>query len=290
MNGLVNGMYDGLTNGLNNGLFDGLDNGLHNGLVNNEIVNDADAQNFIAAIGSLNQLQQYAIKKLVFDLKANALWNKMKALYPFIGGSASTHKFNLKNPLNTDAAFRLVFSGGWTHSSTGATPNGTNAYADTFLTASTHLSKSSAHFAKYNRNNDLVGTQKCDGSYSGSGASITYFQHNYVSANAVIGEVGLVVSYTPTNTKGLYIASRTELNNFSLFRNNISLGNNTSTISNISSVKNYIGARLTQPGTADSFNSYECAFASLGDGLTDNQIKIYYNIVQNYQTLLGRQV
>ena len=92
---------------------------------------DADAQAFITAAAITDVTQQNAINTLVVDLKGYNIWTKMKALYPFVGGTASTHKFNLKNPLDTDAAFRLTFSGGWTHSSTGALPNGTNAYADT---------------------------------------------------------------------------------------------------------------------------------------------------------------
>ena len=32
----------------------------------------------------------------------------MKAIYPFVGGTATTHKFNLKDPADINAAFRLV--------------------------------------------------------------------------------------------------------------------------------------------------------------------------------------
>lgn len=93
---------------------------------------DADAQAFITATG-ISGTNASAINTLVLDLKAANIWTKMKAIYPIIGGTATAHKFNLKNPLDTDAAFRLSFVGGWTHSSNGALPNGTNAFADTFL-------------------------------------------------------------------------------------------------------------------------------------------------------------
>jgi hypothetical protein len=36
----------------------------------------------------------------------------------------------MSNPLDTDAAFRLSFSGGWTFGATGMTPNGTNGYSN----------------------------------------------------------------------------------------------------------------------------------------------------------------
>ena len=100
---------------------------------------DTDAQAFITAAAITDSTQQSAINTLVVDLKGYSIWSKMRALYPFVGGTASTHKWNLKNPLDTNAAFRLVFNGGWTHSSTGAKPNGTNAYADTYFTPNTEM-------------------------------------------------------------------------------------------------------------------------------------------------------
>ena len=72
---------------------------------------DPDAQAFITAAAITDPTQQAAINTLVVDLKGYSIWTKMKALYPFVGGTASAHKFNLKDPRDLDSAFRLVFSG-----------------------------------------------------------------------------------------------------------------------------------------------------------------------------------
>jgi hypothetical protein len=79
--------------------------GVRNGVVT-QVVNavDADATAFIAAAGITNLTQAAAISTLVDDLKTYGLWTKMKALYPFVGGSAASHKFNLKDPRDLDAA------------------------------------------------------------------------------------------------------------------------------------------------------------------------------------------
>jgi len=114
---------------------------------------DPDAQAFITAAAITNPIQQNAINQLVLDLKAYSIWTKFKALYPFVGGTATTHKYNLKNPLDTNAAFRLVFNGGWTHSANGALSNGTNGYADTFLNPSISLSQNSTNLSYYSRTN-----------------------------------------------------------------------------------------------------------------------------------------
>jgi hypothetical protein len=67
---------------------------------------DVDALAFIAAASITDSTQQSAIDTLVKSLKSANIWTKMKALYPFVGGTATTHKFNLKDPRDLDAAYR----------------------------------------------------------------------------------------------------------------------------------------------------------------------------------------
>jgi hypothetical protein len=96
------------------------------------IIVDANAQAFITAAGITDSTQQSAIDNLVIGLKADGIWTNMTAIYPFVGGTATTHKYNLKDPRDLDVAYRLAFSGGWTHNANGITGNGVNTYADTF--------------------------------------------------------------------------------------------------------------------------------------------------------------
>lgn len=93
---------------------------------------DADAQLYIDAVGGMSQQQKNNLTIHVMALKNSGLWAKLKAIYPFFGTTAAQHKFNLKNPLDTNAAFRLVFFGGVVHGEQFIEGNGTNAYADSF--------------------------------------------------------------------------------------------------------------------------------------------------------------
>lgn len=246
---------------------------------------DPDAQAFITAAGITDATQQQAINTLVLDLKGYGIWTKMKAIYPFVGGTASTHKWNLKDPRDLDAAFRLVFNGGWTHSSTGATPNGTNGYANTYLNTSSILNISSAHFSKYNRTNDLIGNK-----VDGSSDTTRFFQQNYSAGNGIIGEIGSIASYTQTDTRGLFTISRTANNAFKVFKNSSSVTSNTTTILNLPSLNVYIGARNENNTGTVFYNTYECAFSSIGDGLTDTEAANLYTAVQAFETTLGRSV
>jgi hypothetical protein len=117
---------------------------------------DSDAQAFLTAAGITDPIISGAIDTLVVDLKAANIWSKMKAIYPMVGGSSSTHKWNLKDPRDLDAAFRLAFYGGWTHNSNGATPNGVNGYADTKINSNLELTLINMHFASalYSRTNN----------------------------------------------------------------------------------------------------------------------------------------
>jgi hypothetical protein len=250
---------------------------------------DADAQAFITAANITNTTQQSAVNTLVTSLKSANIWTKMKAIYPFVGGTATTHKFNLKDPRDLDAAYRLVFNGGWTHSANGALPNGSNAFANTYFRPLSVLGNSDAHISKYNRNNDLIGN-KTDGTYGVVSGNIYYIQQNYAAGNGIIGDSATIVSYTPTDTRGLFTTTRTSSTSVKSFRNTTQQGS-TVTISNLYNTDSnaYLGAR-NDNGVTNHFNSYEAAFFSLGNGLNDAEVTALYNAVQAYQTTLGRQV
>lgn len=250
-----------------------------------QTVSDPDAQAFVTAANIEDQVQANAVNQLVIDMKAANIWTKMKAVYPFVGGTAASHKWNLKDPQDTNAAFRLVFLGGWTHSSTGAKPNGTNGYADTFLKPATSLTISSAHFSKYNRNNDLAGI-KIDGTLDN--VNTQFFQQNYTAANGVIGSSASIATYTATDTRGLFTVTRIANNAIKVFRNSSQVASNTTTITALPNTNVIIGAR--NDGTIVYYNSYECAFASIGDGLTDTEAANFYTMVQTFNTTLNRQV
>jgi hypothetical protein len=50
----------------------------------------------------------------------------------------------------------------------------------------------------------------------------------------------------------------------------------------------YIGA-VNNYGTASFFNPRECAFSSLGNGLTPTEASAFYSAVQTFNTSLSRQ-
>jgi len=246
---------------------------------------DPDAQAFITAAGITDPTQQSAINTLVLDLKGYGIWTKMKAVYPFVGGTATTHKYNLKDPRDLDAAFRLSFINTWTHSSTGAIPTGGTAYADTFLLNGNHLGQDSAHASYYVRNH--VSGQYTelgiDNSNTGGKLNIAYNWNgtSYPACQAnqnAIGGASAIPSY--------WIISRTGSANYGWFRNTTK-----TTVTQASSAPNTTTTiKLGGYGLNYSGGGRECAFATIGDGLSDAEVSNLYTAVQAYQTTLGRQV
>ena len=256
------------------------------------IVADADAQAFLNAAVITNQTQATAINTLVTDLKTANIWTKMKAIYPFVGGTATTHKFNLKDPRDLDAAYRLVFNGGGTHSATGYAGNASNAWANTFLNAQTNLTNSNLHLSFYSRTasplNAYSGEILVNAPY-GSGTSwIALRTNNKTGGGSAYFSAGNdAVNALASNTlSGFFIGSETSNVLRKLYRNGSSIATNTTSDNNP-----LPSGPITLLGySAGSNSGNESAFASIGDGLTDAEATAFYNAVQAYQTTLSRNV
>jgi len=247
---------------------------------------DADAQSFITAANITDTTQKIAINNLVTDLKTYGIWTKMKAVYPFVGGTATTHKFNLKDPRDLDAAYRLVFNGGWTHSSTGALPNGTTGYADTKLNPSVVIPLIN-HLSYYSRTN-VSGLQVEMGIYDSTTLKI---QHLRVANAYQSGNLAGGTNFTSTtDSRGFWLGTRRSNSDKEVYKNGTSEG--TYTTLDLTENPNkliYIGARNENPSAAN-FSSKECAFASIGDGLTDTEAANFYTAVQKFNTTLSRNI
>jgi len=251
-------------------------------------ITDPDAIAFLAAAGITNQTIGIAINTLVTDLKGYGVWAKMKAIYPFVGGTATTHKFNLKDPQDLNAAFRLVFSGGWTHSANGAQPNAVNGYADTFAIPSSHLN-SNSHLSCYLNTIQISASfPYVIGSYnSETQAMAIRTWGSFDNLSRTYNYSGLNAANTALNSDGFWLTNIEGLNQTQL-RNNVLRA--TGAKSGSSPTATLTLSALNAGGSPTSFSSQRLAIASIGDALTTNEATNFYSAVQAFQTTLGRQV
>lgn len=249
---------------------------------------DADAQAFITATG-ISGTNASAINTLVIDLKAANIWSKMKALYPIIGGSATSHKFNLKDPRDLDAAYRLVFAGGVTHSSNGFAGNGTNGWANTFVNPNTLFTSGFASNGIYNR----VSTTN-QGIYIGTTVgSINFFRINPIGGairHFNRGPAAAQTNHVVLNELGFSANSRTSNTLLTSIDNTGALQTNTT---NVTIAYSGFIIPLLVNNSSGAYNSYsnaQLSFAYISDALTSSELTTLKSINQTYQTTLGRQV
>ena len=261
---------------------------------------DADAQAFISAASITNDTQVTAIDTLVTALKTAGIWTKMKAIYPFVGGTAESHKFNLKDPRDADAAFRLVFAGGWTHTSTGALPNGTNAWANTYFIDYYNITNNDTqpsnfpHASIYSRTNspsiNQYGGIGVDNSHDGYGN----FQINVKRADGLSYGAARGTRYTTPTTmsdsRGLFLINRQSYSLLKYSRNDSLISQNTNNLQHgASRISFYLGA-INNWGSTAYFDNKEHSLVTLGYSLTDAESTAFYTAVQAFQTALGRSV
>ena len=257
------------------------------------IVSDSDAQSFLNAAVITDTTQANAINTLVVGLKNASLWTKMKAIYPFVGGTATTHKWNLKDPRDLDAAYRLAFSGAWTHSSTGALPNGANAYANTYLNpVSNGLTSANSHLSYYARTVATSSDPAEIANFTNNNEAFVLQTKSSVGTNRFFYTLGSAASrVVATAPTGFLSGSAVANTRRDLYLNGVSVANNTTTDNAILGNYNlYLAAGNIGGSTVSSYSNAQSGFASIGNGLTSGEMLSYYNLVQAFQTSLSRQV
>ena len=248
---------------------------------------DPDAAAFFARVtaagGTLTATEESAVNTLVIQMKADGTWTPMLAIYPMVGASAAACAQNLKS-----SSFTGTFSSGWTFASTGVTPNGVSAFMNTNLNPTVSINNANdGHLSYYSRTTS-TGSFIEMGTIDGATAFDLVIKFSTV-AGACINMIDTnVFSYTGT-TRGLFIGSQNNTANVrKFFRDNTLI--QTQTVAQNSQPNTIISVGARGP----NFNSFgtdrECAFASIGNGLSDTQAANLYTSVQAFQTTLSRQV
>lgn len=237
---------------------------------------DADAVAFFNRVttagGSLSTTEKQAVNQLVLDLKANSLWTPMKAIYPMVGASAAACAQNLKS-----ASFTGTFSSGWTFASTGVTGNGTSAFFDTTLNPNGFTS---FHQSYYSRTTNTTGRDMGIEGYDIIISLGGTFYGRFGASNVITGN---------GDSKGFYINTESSTLSHKAFKNGTQLGTTQTFGGAYPNFKNYIGA-ISVANVATYFTVRQCAFASMGDGLTDTQASNFYTAVNSFQVSLSRNV
>lgn len=260
------------------------------GLFKNSVVSyDADALAYFARVtaagGSLTTAEKNAANTLTLAYKSAGAWTSAVAIYPFLGGSAASMAQNLKS-----ASFTGTFNGGFTYSSLGAAPNGTNGYFNTTIEVWPTLpDTNSFSMATYINTNGATGAYQM-GAVGGNGT------YNLIGGHVVNSTQGYYINNTTTvttitdatNINGFLATSRIAAGSYIYYR---SATSTTITANSTSVAYLYpivMGASNSFGGVVGSFDTGRIAFGHLGGGLSDAIMLSIRSAVITFQTSLGR--
>lgn len=291
-----NGLYNGLDSGLNQGRFSGLDNGLALGLFGNVRAKlDKDVIPYIENAKIMRAQEIFAINYLVTNTKKFFLWDKIKAIYPFLGDTLLSNAFNLKIPIDSTSAYRLNFDTNSpliTRFGVEFIGSNTSSWATTHLIPSQVLIKGNLALGCYINGGNLGGSQypATMGSSTTSDTNTDVTDLNIRTTGKYFipnGEAQPFVSSSDTTITGNYIG--TALNGLAnLYRNGIELGNTaTSTNGGISGSPIFIGALGNNIGF--THQNVRLGICFISTGLTKIDVRNFDMIIQNYVSILNRR-
>lgn len=291
-----NGLYNGLDSGLNQGRFSGLDNGLALGLFGNVRAKlDKDVIPYIENAKIMRAQEIFAINYLVTNTKKFFLWDKIKAIYPFLGDTLFSNAFNLKIPIDSTSAYRLNFDTNSpliTRFGVEFIGSNSSSWATTNLIPSQVLIKGNLALGCYINGGNLGGSP-----YPVTMGSSTTSDTNTDSTGLIIrttnkyfmpnGQAQPFVFSSDTTITGNYIG--TALNGLAnLYRNGIELGNTaTSTNGGISGSPICIGALGQNIGI--THQNVRLGICFISTGLTKIDVRNFDMIIQNYVSILNRR-
>ena len=246
---------------------------------------------WIAATGETDTTILGALNTLESDLTTYGLTSKMKALYPFVGGTSTKHSYNFMNT----SQYQVTWYGGVTHNSNGVTGNGTNGYGNTFLKSITAgLSKDDCSLSVYSRTSAASGASSPYDIGSGDNLGANLFDIAVRrNANQSIFDVGNAtpnrISQFISDGSGLFNGSANGSNLY-YYRNGSLLGSSTQSSSNNILDKNVYVLGFNENDTNTYYSDRNLALASIGKYLTPTESANLYTAVQTFQTTLSRQV
>ena len=176
---------------------------------------DTDAQAFFTAVegggDTLTTTEKDGVNQLVLDLKADSIWSNILYAYPLVGGTSTAHKWNLKNPLDTDAAYRVTWGSIMAHNSLGiiGDSNDPDSYGDTHYNPS--VASATEHTIAMYFNQGLVATPANEYDYgafiSGDDNMISFGFNNQTTMYACWQNTSYKTTTSGTYTKSVYASS-----------------------------------------------------------------------------------
>jgi hypothetical protein len=255
---------------------------------------DADAVTYFNAIsgagGSLTTGQKDAVNAFILGEKADGLFpSYYDGMYITCLGSAAAIKFNVVDPVDADASYRLTFNNGATYASTGVSANGTNQTISTHFipgAGGVKMGVNDSHVAVYQRTS--TGVDNPVWGINQSGSQVYLFPKESGGNGAFKYTNQSNISFTPANAKGFWM-TRKNATNILLDKDavNINNGLDNGNAETLSTSYDIVFNGWNNNGTPALSHAAEIGFISFGKYMTDTQATNHKTRVVTLLTALG---
>jgi hypothetical protein len=177
----------------------------------------------------------------------------------------------------------MTWSGGITHDSNGVLSNGINGTGQTNFNPTTEsVNQNNFAFGLYSRTNNTSLSYDM-GSVSGNRCEIDlYISGRYFLSN----NSGYTSSNVLTRTDGFFINTRISSANYQFFRNGVLF----QSVSSVSTGLNNANFQVLSAQGVSAISTKQNSFSFISTGLDAAESLTFYNLVQDFQTALSRQV
>ena len=251
---------------------------------------DPDAQAFISAALITGTTQQNAMASLVSDLKGTSgnttsgtdVWSKLRAFYPMCPIDATTFtldacKWNLINPLDTDAAFRMTWVNSPTVTYEGVKGDGTSAYGNTHFVESAQMTAGNNGMTRDSF--DIV--NQYYQIIAGADYPKLSFRRSTVSYS---GNVQLIHTAAPE----ICTISRLTATDFTVYKDGTSIATSATSTTTQANQPMFVLSSSNQYGNPIDPVALGLTAFAIHDGLTANEAQDISDAITNFNTALGR--
>jgi hypothetical protein len=239
---------------------------------------DPDAGLYITNSGITDTTIQTAIDSFFIDLKNASLYTKIKAGWLHAGDNFDKQKLNIKNPLDTDAAFRLTIITSGVND-----VNGSTSVVDTNFVLKNELDISSVG-ATVTSGAGFGGGFLCFGGYD-TGGRFTFLM---TTGSVLAFRITAQVSTSNSESKGVYTFQKISSANGNVWKNGTKVVADTSISGTLPDGSAFLnGANVN--GTLAFTDNKRLQTCLIHEGLTDTETTNLYTIINTFETALGRK-
>jgi len=247
---------------------------------------------FVKATGITDTALKADLDSLIARARRHGWWDLCYVIYPFAGGTQVSCKYNLKDPRDLDAAFRISFIGNsWTFTSASMNP-GNSGYGNSHFNPSTQaMDPSSCHLSVYSMDDNPGGDDNADiGAYDHNTAAGFYLSTRTKWPDSSGRPFAQISSYTiqgtQVNGSGYFLMTKTSSSNASFYRNSSVIQTDTAaTPGNLPNLDLFL-CNQNYPYGGEPYNigfsQRGLSFATIGSGIDNTTATLMYLDINDF--------